>query len=90
MDVQTPVDCPDTRVTINCSCVQQCARTAHTALIKAARHKEHMLHGSTSTHLKTLTGKTQTILSMDIYLYSQILMENKDVTDHKSRDSDDL
>ena len=27
---------------------------------------------------------------MDVYLYSQILKENKDVTDHKSRDRDDL
>lgn len=70
--------------------MQQCAGTPHAVLIKAARHKEHMLHGPTSTHLKTLTEKTQTILSMDIYLYSQILKENKDVTDHKSRDSDDL
>ena len=62
----------------------------HTVLIKAARHKEHMLYGSTSIHLKTLTQKTQTILSMDVYLYSQILKENKDVTDHKSWDSNDL
>jgi len=27
---------------------------------------------------------------MDVYLYSQILKENKDVTDHKRQDRDDL
>ena len=40
--------------------------------------------------LKDFDTKTQTILSMDVYLYSQILKENKDVTDHKSWDSNDL
>ena len=37
-----------------------CRNLTHTLLIKAARHKEHMLYGSTSINLKTLTLKTQT------------------------------
>ena len=41
----------------------------HTVLIKAARHKEHMLYGSTSIHLKTLTQKLKQYCPwMSIYI----------------------